>query len=95
MHAVGQVGGVPGFDDPAGVGFDGVQVAGEPDGVVAAAGAGGVGEPASGGRVSRRGAAASAGAATDPRPFRVAGGVEIVVVVMGGYQGMAGKPVPK
>ena len=45
-HAVGQVDGVPGVDDPAGVGFDGVQLAGESDGVVAAAGAGGVGEPA-------------------------------------------------
>ncbi len=44
--AVGQVGGVPGFDDAAGVGFDGVELAGEADGVVAAAGAGGVGEPA-------------------------------------------------
>ena len=45
-HAVGQVGGVPGVDDPAGGLFDGVQVAGEPDGADAAAGGGGVGEPA-------------------------------------------------
>ena len=91
-HPVGHVGdGVAGVEDAAGGLLDGVQLPGEPDGADAAAGVGGVGEPAVVVRVSRPGAAAGHGG---PRPTgaraRRRGGVGVAERELPGGGGRTG-----